>query len=32
MHYMTSGPVVAIAWKGPNAVALVRKNITDETR
>lgn len=29
---MTSGPVVAMVWKGPKAVSLVRKNITDETR
>jgi nucleoside diphosphate kinase len=29
---MVSGPIVAIAWRGPNAIALVRKNITDSTR
>jgi|LakMenE18May11ns_1017448.scaffolds.fasta_scaffold8584152_1 nucleoside diphosphate kinase len=29
---MISSPIIAIAWKGPNAITLVRKNITDERR
>jgi nucleoside diphosphate kinase len=29
---MTSSVIIAVAWRGPNAINLVRKNITDQTR
>ena len=32
VEYMTSSVIIALAWRGSNAIALVRKNITDTSR